>query len=235
VHNATTKQRIAALRRRLGLFTGRFEGPHFGRMRSALAPAGGAGPVPPPADAAPDEPTTVAPAPDAATVVAPRPDATTIRSTLPAPPADPAPEPVVHRFIPVVAEPTPPLAGAGSAPAGEAAPRPRRRVAWAIAAAVLLAVLAGGLALRRAPGPAPATPAISRPIPAPAAEALAAEPTRAVADGEIEVRAGDTLWDLSRRHLGDPFAWPRLHRANAAAVANPDLIFPGQRLHIPRS
>ena len=48
-----------------------------------------------------------------------------------------------------------------------------------------------------------------------------------------DVRPGDTLWDLSRTYLRDPFRWPEIHRANQAIVANPHLIFPSQRLRIP--
>jgi nucleoid-associated protein YgaU len=63
--------------------------------------------------------------------------------------------------------------------------------------------------------------------PAPRAGAVAAEV------GDLEVRPGDTLWELSARHLGAPVAWPRLHAANEAQVRDPDLIFPGQRLRLP--
>jgi hypothetical protein len=48
-----------------------------------------------------------------------------------------------------------------------------------------------------------------------------------------EVRPGDTLWDLSRTYLRDPFRWPEIHRANQTIVANPHLIFPRQHLRIP--
>ncbi|HUL57860.1 MAG TPA: LysM peptidoglycan-binding domain-containing protein [Anaeromyxobacteraceae bacterium] len=236
MHNATTKQRIAALRRRLGLFTGRFEGPRLGRIRAAFAPGSAdvSGSLLPPADAAPDAPTTIAPAPDAPTVVAPAPDATTVERAAPErpTPGEARVEPDIRRFIPVVVERTPPLGGAGAAPAGAAPSRSgRRAVAWA--AAVLLAV-AVGVALRsgsaRTPAPAPAS---SRLLPGPAEAAAPAAAPASAAGREVEVRAGDTLWDLARRHLGDPFAWPRLHRANRELVADPDLIFPGQRLRVP--
>jgi nucleoid-associated protein YgaU len=49
----------------------------------------------------------------------------------------------------------------------------------------------------------------------------------------VVVRRGDTLWDLCARHLGDPYAWPRIHALNRDRVANPDLIFPGQEIRIP--
>ena len=46
------------------------------------------------------------------------------------------------------------------------------------------------------------------------------------------VRPGDTLFDIARRYLGNPFRWPELFRANAAQIANANLIFPGQRLFV---
>ena len=47
----------------------------------------------------------------------------------------------------------------------------------------------------------------------------------------VTVRAGDTLWELAREH---DLPWPRLYRANRAAVgADPDLIQPGLHLTIP--
>lgn len=48
-----------------------------------------------------------------------------------------------------------------------------------------------------------------------------------------EVRPGDTLWDLARQYLSDPYLWPRIHEANLDSVANPHWIFPRERLLIP--
>lgn len=56
------------------------------------------------------------------------------------------------------------------------------------------------------------------------------------------VRKGDTLWDLSARFLGDPFEWHRLYtynnrtavtRITGRGIADPDLIYVGQKLLIP--
>lgn len=47
------------------------------------------------------------------------------------------------------------------------------------------------------------------------------------------VRAGDTLWELARGCLGDPFLWPELYRLNAGVVRDPARIYPDQRLALP--
>lgn len=47
------------------------------------------------------------------------------------------------------------------------------------------------------------------------------------------VDQGDTLWDLARLYLSDPFLWPEIFSANRGVVADPHLIFPSERLIIP--
>ncbi len=47
------------------------------------------------------------------------------------------------------------------------------------------------------------------------------------------VKKGDTLWDISQRFYGNPLYWPIIWDSNAAKVANPHWIYPGERLYIP--
>jgi nucleoid-associated protein YgaU len=50
---------------------------------------------------------------------------------------------------------------------------------------------------------------------------------------EHVVRRGDTLWDLARLYLSNPFLWPMIFEANRDVVENPHWIFPAERLIIP--
>lgn len=47
------------------------------------------------------------------------------------------------------------------------------------------------------------------------------------------VRPGDTLWELSRLYLSNPFRWPEIFTANRPLIANPHWIYPRARLLIP--
>ncbi|MDP2638465.1 MAG: LysM peptidoglycan-binding domain-containing protein [Candidatus Levybacteria bacterium] len=46
------------------------------------------------------------------------------------------------------------------------------------------------------------------------------------------IKTGDTLWDISIRAYGDGYKWPEVARINN--LENPDLIYPGNSLKIPR-
>jgi hypothetical protein len=48
------------------------------------------------------------------------------------------------------------------------------------------------------------------------------------------VQKGDTLWDLSRRFSNAPWVWPELWEENSQIIANPHLIYPGQKLRLTR-
>ncbi|GAB4389240.1 MAG: LysM domain-containing protein [Thermodesulfovibrionales bacterium] len=50
---------------------------------------------------------------------------------------------------------------------------------------------------------------------------------------EYQVQKGDTLWDISQKELEDYFQWPLIWRENQQ-IPDPDLIYPGQTLRIPK-
>lgn len=63
--------------------------------------------------------------------------------------------------------------------------------------------------------------------------ALAQEGTVSFGEGTPDyyiIQEGDTLWDISTRFLGDPYAWPELWSLNEY-VTNPHWIYPGERIY----
>ncbi|GAA4856573.1 LysM peptidoglycan-binding domain-containing protein [Luteimonas vadosa] len=48
------------------------------------------------------------------------------------------------------------------------------------------------------------------------------------------VAKGDTLSHIAQAHYGKASAWPRIFEANRDQLDDPDRIFPGQVLRIPR-
>jgi hypothetical protein len=56
---------------------------------------------------------------------------------------------------------------------------------------------------------------------------------RPEAGREHVVRRGDTLWELARSYLANPFLWPQIFEANRGVVENPHWIYPAEKLLIP--
>ena len=49
------------------------------------------------------------------------------------------------------------------------------------------------------------------------------------------VKRGDTLWDIAKAYLKDPFRWPDVFQRNTDIVENPHWIYPGETIRIPAS
>jgi len=53
---------------------------------------------------------------------------------------------------------------------------------------------------------------------------------------QYAVRKGDTLWGIAKYKdiYNDPLLWPIIYEANKEIIKDPELIYPGQELGIPR-
>lgn len=50
-----------------------------------------------------------------------------------------------------------------------------------------------------------------------------------------EIASGDTLSKIAKQFYGDANAYPRIFEANREVIKDPDLIFVGQKIRIPRN
>lgn len=109
-----------------------------------------------------------------------------------------------------------------------------------------LLALASAASVAAAQNPAPTKPAPTKPAAQkPVTEASLATgekpgPTLTpVSAGPDEVthvvKKGDTLWDLAKEYLKDPFRWPDVFQRNTDIVENPHWIYPGETIRIPSS
>jgi LysM repeat protein len=48
------------------------------------------------------------------------------------------------------------------------------------------------------------------------------------------VVSGDTLWGIAKKYYGNGNQYPKIYEANKDQIKNPNLIYPGQKLVIPR-
>lgn len=93
---------------------------------------------------------------------------------------------------------------------------------------LLLSALTATSALAQAPA-APPKPSTQKPWPT-------LTPVKAGPNEVIHVvKRGDTLWDLAKAYLKDPFRWPEVFQRNTDIVENPHWIYPGETIRIPAS
>ena len=48
------------------------------------------------------------------------------------------------------------------------------------------------------------------------------------------IQSGDTLWGIAERSYGNGARYQEIFEANREVIENPDLIYPGQKIRIPR-
>lgn len=65
-------------------------------------------------------------------------------------------------------------------------------------------------------------------------DGLQAPPGEAAAE-YYTVERGDTLWKIAQNFLGKGGRYPEIFEANKEVIKDPDLIYPGQRLRIPKA
>lgn len=57
--------------------------------------------------------------------------------------------------------------------------------------------------------------------------------TTELVEQTYQVKAGDSLSKIAKRHYGDAAQWPAIFEANRDVLDDPDRIFPGQTLRLP--
>ena len=67
-----------------------------------------------------------------------------------------------------------------------------------------------------------------------AASAPALETSAVPARVSVTVQPGFTLWQIARDSYGDGTLYVRVYDANKTLIRDPDLIYPGQVLSVPR-
>ena len=82
----------------------------------------------------------------------------------------------------------------------------------------------------------PAVPPASAPAAATPAAAPAGAAAAAPADAPLlhTVKNGETLSDIAQQYLGKASLYPKIFEANRPMLSDPDKIYPGQTLRIPR-
>jgi nucleoid-associated protein YgaU len=85
--------------------------------------------------------------------------------------------------------------------------------------------------------PASAPPVTPPVVPTDAGQTSAPSPADPVIASVQTKRvvSGHTLWELSRNYYGDPTRYPAIYEANKWEIHNPNLIYPGQVVVVPKS
>lgn len=235
MHHHSTKQRLAALRRKLGIH---LTPPKWAQERSRKFKEAAEALKAARAEAARQIVAALTPPPRVE--LTPAPILATSGSTADSGDAPTAvaraPYPSQHLSATDAARSRPEHGGGGGDAGGEEGPGGSKRWIW-IALLVLLglAIVAGYALSKKEPvAKAPPLAPVEAVAPTPSPPPPPPPPTPgAAAPKQLTVAKGDCLWNLSASHLGGAQAWRRLFEANRGKIRNPDLIYPGQVLELP--
>jgi len=113
-------------------------------------------------------------------------------------------------------------------------PRPISHFAIVAAGSLAIAAMSTTATAQQSPPAAP-KPAAEKPAPKkkpwPTLTPVSAGPDEVT----HVVKRGDTLWDIAKAYLKDPFRWPDVFQRNTDIVENPHWIYPGETIRIPAS
>lgn len=60
------------------------------------------------------------------------------------------------------------------------------------------------------------------------------KPDTTIGGEAYDIIQGDHLWGIAVRAYGDGYQWTKIWQANKAQIKNPNLIYPGQKLTLPK-
>ena len=63
---------------------------------------------------------------------------------------------------------------------------------------------------------------------------LAVKPFECFRISDYEIQKGDTLWNIAKQFYGSGAKHTAIFEANKEVIKDPDLIFPGQKIRIPK-
>jgi len=63
----------------------------------------------------------------------------------------------------------------------------------------------------------------------------APEPIAEAEDSYYVIESGDTLWGIAAKTMGNGAKYTEIFEANKEVIQDPDKIFPGQKIRIPKT